>query len=331
MHHSVAESTIKRIALVAGVVTLICGVAMSFEYGRAMSYTHAVLLAMLGVGGAIAFSGADMMRARGRNLLAGIITGAGVLCLIGEYTTHFGYTVGSRATDTQQTMVLNASYKAVQDNREAEKANLDMWRKQLADLMSANAWAATVKADGLRAQLESHDKAIQLETERGGCKSKCLQLMKEKGKLEERIGIVEQQADLSKRIEATQRILDRKVESAAKTEFRSSKIINQSIGFAQISTGEIEPSATAIGWVQIILGAVIALFTTFLAPLFLQIAMPDLSGRRSQAEIQRSLSSVAKALEAPLQPHHHPRGEGARDTRFDELLSRVRQFQMRTA
>ena len=155
--------------------------------------------------------------------------------------------------------------------------------------------------------------------------------MKEKGKLEERIGIVEQQADLSKRIEATQRILDRKVETAAKTEFRSSKIINQSIGFAQISTGEIEPSATAIGWVQIILGAVIALFTTFLAPLFLQIAMPDLSGRRSQAEIQRSLSSVARALEAPPQPHHHPRGEGARDTRFDELLSRVRQFQMRTA
>jgi len=315
MHASVAEATLKRVALIAGLITLACGVAMSFEYGRAMSYTHAVLLAMLGVAGAIAFSGADMMRARGRNILAGIITTAGVACLIGEYTTHFGYTVGSRATDTQQTMVHNAAFKSIQDNRANEQANLDLWRKQLADLIAANAWAATVKADGLRAQLESHDKAIELETAKGGCKAKCLALMKDKAKLEERISIVEQQADLTKRIEATQRILDGKTKTAVETPYKSSKIINQSIGFAQISTGEIEPSATAVGWTQIILGAVIALFTTFLAPLFLQIAMPDLSGRRTASEVKDRLDTV-------VAPAVHVVRET--DRRFDELMADVR-------
>lgn len=316
MHHSVAETTIKKVALIAGVLALVCGVAMSFEYGRAMSYTHAVLLSLLGVAGAIAFSGADMMRARGRSTLAGVLVVAGIAALIGEYTTHFGYTVGSRATDTQQTLAQNVSYKSLQENRADERANLEMWRKQLADLTAANAWAATVKADGLRAQLESHDKAIELETAKGGCKAKCLQLMKDKAKLEERIGIVEQQADLSKRIEATQRLLDRKVETAAATPYKSSKIINQSIGFAQISTGEIEPSATAIGWTQIILGAVIAAFTTFLAPLFFAIAMPDLSGRKAE-QVQRA----------------DPTAHGARtttviekpDPRFEALMDSIRQ------
>lgn len=298
MTHSVAEATLQRGSLIAGCIALAVGVGMAFAYGSAMSYMHAISLSLLAIAGATAFAGADMMRARGRNILAGIITAAGVACLIGEYTTHFGYTVGSRATDTQQTMAMNVSYKALQDNREAEKANLDMWRKQLADLTSANAWAAAVKADGLRAQLESHDKAIELETSRGGCKAKCLQLMKDKGKLEERIGIVEQQADLTKRIEATQRVLDRKVETAAATPYKSSKIINQSIGFAQISTGEIEPSATAIGWTQIILGAVIAAFTTFLAPLFFAIALPDLN-RRPAADSQPPMPTKADTHSQP--------------------------------
>ena len=291
MHASLAENTIKRVALVAGIISLVCGVAMSFEYGRAMSYTHGLLLAMLGVAGAIAFSGADMMRARGRPLVAGIITAAGILCLIGEYTTHFGYTVGSRATDTQQTIMHNANLETLRENRKNEQANLDMWRKQLIELTNANAWAASVKADGLRSELATLSERIEAERagKRGraaGCKAECEKLQNERNALERRIAIIEQQADLTKRIEATQRILDQKIDTVAATGYRSSKIINQSIGFAQISTGEIEPSATAVGWTQIILGAVIALFTTFLAPLLLQIAMPDLAGRQDHTQSQ---------------------------------------------
>lgn len=317
MHASLAENTIKRVALVAGLISLVCGVAMSFEYGRAMSYTHGLLLAMLGVAGAIAFSGADMMRARGRPLVAGIITAAGILCLIGEYTTHFGYTVGSRATDTQQTIMHNANLETLRENRKNEQANLDMWRKQLIELTNANAWAASVKADGLRSELATLSERIEAERagKRGraaGCRAECERLQNERNALERRIAIIEQQADLTKRIEATQRILDQKIDTVAATGYRSSKIINQSIGFAQISTGEIEPSATAVGWTQIILGAVIALFTTFLAPLLLQIAMPDLAGRQDHTQSKPTTDARHTVIRE-------------RDDRFDHLMAKVRE------
>lgn len=288
MHHSMAEATLKRVALIAGLAALACGTLMSFAYGSAMSYTHGVLLSLLAVGAAIAFPGADMMRARGRRMLAGILTVAGVACMVGEYTTHFGYTVGSRATDTQQTLHHNVNLQTIQENRRNEQANLDMWRKQLSDLMAANAWATTVKADGLRDELATlKDRMAKEEQGQRGRKAgkgqEFERLQNQANALSARIATIEQADELSKRIEATQRILDRKTETATATPYKSSKIINQSIGFAQISTGEIEPSATAIGWTQIILGSIIALFTTFLAPLFLQIAMPDLSKPHGEA------------------------------------------------
>ncbi|NDD57162.1 MAG: hypothetical protein EBZ44_05540, partial [Verrucomicrobia bacterium] len=140
----------------------------------------------------------------------------------------------------------------------------------------------------------------------------CERLQNERNALERRIAIIEQQADLTKRIEATQRILDQKIDTVAATGYRSSKIINQSIGFAQISTGEIEPSATAVGWTQIILGAVIALFTTFLAPLLLQIAMPDLAGRQDHTQSKPTTDARHTVIRE-------------RDDRFDHLMAKVRE------
>lgn len=284
MNSALSESAVRKAALYVGVAALLVGMGMAFEYGRAMSFLHAVSLGLLAIAVSIAFIGAEMYRAAGRNTAATIAMLAGLGFSIGEYGTHFGYTVGTRVSETQQTGVTNATYKAIQDNRDREVANLDMWRKQLNDLTAQNAWAATVKADGLRTQLETANKAIENETARKGCKSKCEIKMKERDAIAEKIGKVEQVEDLTKRIEATQRILDKKVDVAANTVFHSSKIVNQTAGFAQIATWSSEPSESAMSWTQLILGAIIAAITTYLAPFCLSIAFGNSKGESHERQ-----------------------------------------------
>lgn len=281
MHAPIGEAQVKKVALYAGLVALAAGIGMAFEYGRAMSYLHAVSLALLAIAGSVGFVGADILRSKGRKTAAGVVTVATVGLLLAEYGTHFGYTVGHRARDQQETTVQNATHKAVQENREAEKANLTLWQEQLKALMAQNAWATTTKAEGLRGELAAlKDRMTKEEQGQRGRKAgkgkEFEKLQDQYTALEAKIATVEQAADLTKRIEATQRLLDKKVETAAKTEFRSSKIVNQTAAFAQIAMWDDKPSDSAISWTQLVLGAIIAAVTTYLAPFFFSIAFSDI-------------------------------------------------------
>lgn len=320
MHKVLSADAVRRVALAIGVAALGVGMAMAFEYGRAMSLLHALSLSLLAIVVSLAFIGAELYRAAGRTVMAVIATGAGFSFSAGEYGTHFGYTVGTRASETQQTGVTNAAYQARQDNRDREASNLDMWRKQLADLTAEAPWAASVTADGLRAQMEAMDKAIELETGRGGCKSRCQKLMADKGALAEKIGKVERAADLNKRIEATQRLLDRKVDVAVETKFHSSKIVNQTIGFAQIATWTDAPSESALSWTQLALGAVIAAITTFLAPFCLTLAFSGLGTRRER-----------DATDNPGQTRVVRTTVRERDPRIDAMADVLDRFQFKAA
>jgi hypothetical protein len=340
MHSALSEAAVRKAALYVGVAALIVGMGMAFEYGRAMSMLHAISLGLLAIAVSIAFIGAEIYRAGGRHTAAIIATIAGVGFSLGEYGTHFGYTVGTRASETQQTGVQNTKYAEAQKNRDREVANLDMWREHLAKLQADNAWVATVSADGLRAQVAAADLAIEQETARGGCGPKCLKLTKDKGDLENRIALAEQASDLSKKIEATQRILDKKVEVADTTEFHSSKIVNQTAGFAQIATWSDEPSESALSWTQLVLGAIIAAITTYLAPFCLSIAYGGIRGAKPEdgkpalnveglSAIDATLggvSSVSLREHAAL-PALQPLGDihlhEGKDPRFDALMRAI--------
>jgi hypothetical protein len=132
-----------------------------------------------------------------------------------------------RGHNIETATVQNTRFDAANDAVTDDKANVALWRKQLAALIEQNAWAGTIKADGLRASLNAAQKAIDLESARGGCKTKCLAEMEKKADLERRITVAEQATDLTTRIEATQRILDGKREVAAKTEHKSSAVAHQ--------------------------------------------------------------------------------------------------------
>lgn len=213
--------------LALGLGSLAAAAAMSFDFGYGVSVKHAVFLAILSIVAAFGPMAAEMLWGRGRR---GPAIAAAVICvpLLGiEFYSHAGFTAGLRGSNIETATVQNTRYDAANDAVSDDKANVALWRKQLASLLEQNAWAGTVKADGLRAQLDAAQKAIDLEAARGGCKTKCQIEMQKKADLEQRIATVEQASDLTRRIEATQRILDGKREVAMKTEHKSSAVAHQ--------------------------------------------------------------------------------------------------------
>lgn len=213
--------------LILGLASLAAAAAMSFDFGWQVSTKHALFLAILTVVAAFGPMAAEMLWGKGRK---GPAIACAVICvpLLGiEFYSHAGYTAGLRGHNIETASVQNMRFDSANDAVGDDKANVALWRKQLAALLEQNAWAGTVKADGLRASLAAAQKAIDLESARGGCKAKCLVEMEKKADLERRITVAEQATDLNKRIEATQRILDGKREVAAKTEHKSSAVAHQ--------------------------------------------------------------------------------------------------------
>jgi hypothetical protein len=99
--------------------------------------------------------------------------------------------------------------------------------------------------------------------------------MKDKASLEERISIAEEADNLTKQINATQALIDKSREKAAATEFKSSPIVNQTKFVAQLTTLSLEPGAAPLTWVQIAIGMLIAIVTTFLSPFAFYLAFGD--------------------------------------------------------
>jgi len=286
--------------LALGIGALIVDAAISFKYGWTQTGIHAAGFAMLAIFFAFLPDQAALMWER-KKYFASLSMWAVTVCIgVMAYWSHVGYGAGVRVGDIQQTGVQNTIHKAVNQNLDSERANLDSWKKQLATLMEQNAWAATVKADGLRAQLATHDEAIRQEGKRGGCGPKCLSLKREKDKLEERIATIEQASDLTKRIEATQRILDTKLAKAEKTEFKSSSVVNQVSTAGQLYLAfsgakpedTLEPDRVTVSYANLIITAGGSLAFMLMAPIGFFIAGRN---RKSDADIAEAAREIATA------------------------------------
>lgn len=273
MHANPASwQTLQRIFLALGAVGLLISCAMTFKFGYAMSWLHAVALVTVTVMAAFIFPAKRFLREFGAIGPARIVGILGVFFIALEFYSHLGYTVGMRNKATLEATVQTAAYKNTQDALESEKTNLAFWRKQLTDLKQQNAWTATVTADGLRASLEAADKKIELETRRGGCKRKCLVLMEDKANLEARIATAEKVEDLSKRIEATQRILDGKTEKAVTVKAGFSAASAQTdwmgkiylLGTGTDAKDALNPDDVTLTVTDIVIGFFIALGATML-------------------------------------------------------------------
>lgn len=272
MHPHTSFATLQRIFLGVGFVGLAVSCLMAFAFGISMSLLHAVALCLVTICAAFIFPFRAFISRMGFTGAARTLTVLGTFFLAVELFTHLGYTIGQRQDSTVHAVAQTASYEAAQEARAEERANLAMWREHLAKLKADNVWVATVSADGLRGQLSTSDEAIAQQKRRGGCGPKCLALMKDRAALEERIALAEQASDLTKKIEATQRILDKKTEVAttAKVGFSPVKAQTDFVGQLYLLTtgaeGEkaLNPDAVTLSVSQILIGLFIALAATFL-------------------------------------------------------------------
>lgn len=314
---------IKKILLVAGSIGLASGAVMSFSFGAAMSVVHGITLALLSIVAAVMFTAIDHLRANGlASWKAGILTAIACLFLGAEFFSHVGYTVGTRVENTELTGVQNVRYDDTRQQVTDHRAKLAMWQERMTALTSQHAWAPTTKAEGLRAQLDSAQKAIELETARGGCKTKCLALMKDKAGLEERIAIAEEADNLTKQINATQALIDKAREKSAVTEYKSSPIVNQTKFVAQLSTMSLEPGAAPLTWVQIAIGFLIATVTTFLAPYCFYLAFGDTLHKAPTTGFTRGREPTAETV-APAPGRNLVVTQTVDDTRFAELIASI--------
>lgn len=268
-----------RFWLALGLVSLAAAAAMSFSFGWDVSVKHALFLAVLSVVAAFGPMAAEMLWGRGRK---GPAIATALICvpLLGiEFYSHAGFTAGLRGSNIETASVQNTRYDGAQNAVADHETNIKLWREQLATLLAQNAWAATVKADGLRARLDAAQKAIDLEAARGGCKSKCLARMQEKADLEKQIATVEQASDLNARIAATQRVLDTAREKAMTTDHVSSAVAHQNQSLAKwvalVANGDTKASdlqqaaaQESANLAMAIAGTGLPAFALFLAGLF---------------------------------------------------------------
>lgn len=231
--------------LTLGAAALVVDAAIAFQYGLSLTPLHALGFALVAIFFAF-LPDAAYREYEARRWLSGTAMTLLIIPLgTVAFYSHLGYGAGVRLGDIQQTHVTNARYDDTRQSLLSDRTNIDVWRKQLSDLMEQSAWAATTKADALRAQVATAEKAIELESARRGCKAKCEAKMRERDDLLERIAKVERVEDLSKRIEATQRIIDAKTEKVAGATYAVSPVVNQNevAGQLYLTLAGAEPKA----------------------------------------------------------------------------------------
>lgn len=268
-----------RFWLVLGLVTLCAAAAMSMAFGWSVSFKHAMFLGCLSVIAAFAPDAAHQQWKRGSKGIAAAIAIVCAPLLMIEFYSHAGYTAGLRGENIAVAKVQNVKWDDGRDQVEDNRANLKLWTEQLATLQADNAWAATVTADGLRQQIDSLKSAEAAEARLGGCGRKCRAIQDEIASVSGKVAVVEQREDLTKRIEATQRLVDKYREKSATIEHKISSVDMQNQFLAKavalFTEGSLQPTqrqdATAeqtINLAMALAGTGLPAFALFIAGLY---------------------------------------------------------------
>lgn len=293
---------IRRVAFFIGAAALVIASFMSFKFGLSMSILHAAILGLLTLSGSVLFPWAGHLRHGGnKNFITFLLIGCAFLSA--EYFSHVGYTIGQRVMNTEETGVANNTYQLKQVSVTRNSAELADLHAKVKELKEANDWVGTVTPDGLRAQITPMDEAIRQETARGGCGPKCLNLTQQKAAIEDKIAAAERYNSINVAIAEHEKLVNSKEDEAKVAEFRTSPVVAQTSFVAQLATLSLDPDRSALTWTQIGIGALLALVTTFLAPVMFSIAWGPLN--YAEAVAGRAKPPVA-AARTEFQIHAQP-------------------------
>lgn len=299
-----------RFWLYLGLITLVWAAAMSYSFGAEISFKHAAFLTCLSAVAAFLPEAAYSQWEDGRKIVATVLGIIAVPVLVIEFYTHAGYTAGLRGSNIETAQVQNMRHDGAQQTAAENAALLASFRKQLADLRAANPWTTTASADALRKELVAHDKAIELETARKGCKVKCLALMEKKAAVEARIATIEADNALAAKIDGMQKVVDKKRDVAATVEHKSSAVEHQNKFLAKsvalIADGSLKPSEIMTEGAQQTVNLMMALAGTGLPALALFIA--GLYRRREEQDGHDLTETTGQSRARPeIVSNHIPR------------------------
>jgi len=234
-----SHNTTGQIWLGMGLIALIVDAALCYQYGVTQTTWHGIGFAVVAFFFAKLPDGAYAEFEKG-NRLAGLVLG--LLCIpLGAvaYQSHIGYGAGVRMGDIKQAAIQDIKYEDARGQVVDNVANVKMWKEQLEKLKAANGWSPTTKADALHSELATIRSRIDEEKKgtrgrKAGCGKECERLQNEAGDIEKKIATVESVSDLTSKIEATQRLVDKYREASAKTESGTSSVAMQATANTQM-------------------------------------------------------------------------------------------------
>lgn len=229
-----AHSTKGRIWLLMGIIGLIVDAALCYQYGITQTVWHGIGFAVVALFFSQLPDGAYEEWLKGNKLASLVLWAATIAFGAVAYQSHIGYGAGVRYGDIKLASLQDARYEGISSTAKENASNVAMWKQQLADLTTQNAWAATVSADGLRKEVESLKNSRDSEAKIKRCGSKCRAIEDKIAEVSGKIAVAEQREDLTKRIEATQRLVDQAREKVAKTDAGLSSVAMQTTANTQL-------------------------------------------------------------------------------------------------
>jgi hypothetical protein len=235
-----------QMLFVFAVAAIAVDAGVSYQYGRSMTVLHGVGFAIVAIAFCLLPDVAVTEWRKGNKHGAWPVAAGSVLLGLVALQSHIGYGGGVRLKEMQQTNFQHAKATDVRDLAKSETANLAMWRKSLEDKQAEYAaakqtfpWVATVKSDGLKSQLATHEERMGAEEKgkRGraaGRGKEFESLQNQANDLRSRIASIEKFNELGDaieklkgQIEATQKMVDQKINVVAKTGYESNTVVNQ--------------------------------------------------------------------------------------------------------
>lgn len=219
---------------VLSVLALVGDTWLSSKFGASISWEMAPILAVISMASGLLLVAALFFIRLGWRGLGYGLAAAWVPVFAFNCWSNMGVSTANRMGEVQAARVQQTTYDGAQANVTEAKASLDLFNKQLANLLEANKWAATVTADGLRNQIAELRKSEIAESRLGGCGRKCRAIQDQIASVQGQIAVAEQRADLTQRIDATKRVIASARTKLASTDKGISATANQSSLYAKL-------------------------------------------------------------------------------------------------
>lgn len=222
-----------------GILALIGDTALSTMFGFSISPIMGPILAVISLASGLLLVVALFFYRVGWRVLGNGLVAAWALAFAFNCWSNMGVSTSNRMTEVQTAGVQQTTYTERKKAAEEAQTRLGLFTAQLDELTKANAWAATVSADGLRSQVESLKAAEVAEARLGGCGRKCRGIQNEIVAVQGKIAVAEQRDDLTARIEATKRVLETARAELATTDAGISRTANQSTLYAKLISWDL--------------------------------------------------------------------------------------------